>query len=217
GLRAAAAHAVRGGFRRRQDRAGDHPQSRAEADRLAARDAEKGGRMTGERLLPWTLSFLRPYRGRVAVLTVLLLVEIGLGALQPWPFSIVIDYVLSGHDFPAWTPAAIVSLRAARPVALLVLVVAAGVLLNLLNQYITLQATQVQVDTGQRLVYDLRYTLFNHLQALGLHHHITTNTGDAVYRVDVDAYAVENLVMSGIFPLATSVTALVVMFGFMVR
>ena len=28
---------------------------------------------------------------------------------------------------------------------------------------------------------------------------------DAVYRVDVDAYAIENLVMSGIFPLATSI------------
>ena len=62
----------------------------------------------------------------------------------------------------------------------------------------------MQVDTGQRMVYDLRGRLFEHLQALGLHHHITTNTGDAVYRVDVDAYAIENLVMSGLFPLATS-------------
>jgi ATP-binding cassette subfamily B protein/subfamily B ATP-binding cassette protein MsbA len=40
-----------------------------------------------------------------------------------------------------------------------------------------------------------------------------TNTGDAVYRVDVDSYAIENLVMSGLFPLATSVTTLAVMFG----
>src|SRR5262249_45914534 len=38
-------------------------------------------------------------------------------------------------------------------------------------------------------------------------------TADAVYRVDVDAYAIENLVMSGIFPLATSMTSLIVMFG----
>ena len=164
--------------------------------------------MTEQRLLPWTLSFLRPHRGRVALLTALLLIEIGLGTLQPWPLAIVVDYVLSGHVFPSWVPAWIASLQAAHPVSLLVLVVAGAVLLNLVNQYVTLQATQVQVDTGQRLVYDLRYKLFNHLQALGLHHHITTNTGDAVYRVDVDAYAVENLVMSGIFPLATSVTAL---------
>ncbi|HMK12981.1 MAG TPA: ABC transporter ATP-binding protein, partial [Acidimicrobiales bacterium] len=35
----------------------------------------------------------------------------------------------------------------------------------------------------------------------------------AVYRVDVDSYSIENLVMSGLFPLATAVTTLVVMFG----
>jgi ATP-binding cassette subfamily B protein/subfamily B ATP-binding cassette protein MsbA len=34
-----------------------------------------------------------------------------------------------------------------------------------------------------------------------------------VYRVDVDAYAIENLVMSGIFPLFTSIASLTVMFG----
>jgi ATP-binding cassette subfamily B protein/subfamily B ATP-binding cassette protein MsbA len=65
-------------------------------------------------------------------------------------------------------------------------------------------------------VYDLRRRLFEHLTALGLHHHITTSTADAVYRVDVDAYAIENLVMSGIFPLATSTIALLVMFGVLV-
>src|SRR5438477_2603843 len=62
------------------------------------------------------------------------------------------------------------------------------------------------------MVYDLRRRLFSHLTALGLHHHITTSTADAVYRVDVDAYAIENLVMSGIFPLATAFAALAVMF-----
>lgn len=42
-------------------------------------------------LIPWSLSFLRPYRGRVGVLAVLLLLEVGLGALQPWPLKAVID------------------------------------------------------------------------------------------------------------------------------
>ena len=53
-------------------------------------------------LLPWTLSFLRPYRGRVVLLTFLLVTEIALGALQPWPLSIVIDYVLGDRPWPAW-------------------------------------------------------------------------------------------------------------------
>src|SRR5262249_55609880 len=38
-----------------------------------------------------------------------------------------------------------------------------------------------------------------------------------VYRVDVDAYAIENLVMSGIFPVATSIVTLTVMFVVLLR
>jgi hypothetical protein len=58
-------------------------------------------------LFPWTLSFLRPYRGRVWVgafvwlLAFLSLLEIGLGALQPWPMAIVFNYVLVGYPLPA--------------------------------------------------------------------------------------------------------------------
>ena len=89
-------------------------------------------------------------------------------------------------------------------------------MLHTLNHFVTAYATQLQVDTGQRMVYDLRYRLFDHLQALNLHHHIKTSTSDAVYRVDVDAYSIDNLVI-GLFPLATSVVSLLVMFGILVR
>jgi ATP-binding cassette subfamily B protein len=179
---------------------------------------------TDRGLLRWTLSFLRPYRARVSVLSVLLVSEIVLGALQPWPFAIVIDYVLSRKPFPdhigifgfsvntpfaAWLTYAASHNR----MALLVGVVAGGVILQIVNQLVSAYGTQVQVDTGQRMVYDLRHRLFEHLTGLGLHHHIHKSTADAVYRVDVDAYAIENLVMSGIFPLATSIIALTVMFG----
>jgi ATP-binding cassette, subfamily B, bacterial len=167
-------------------------------------------------LLPWTLSFLSPYRARVVLLAVLLVSEIGLGALQPWPLAVVIDYVLGGKAFTGRLAVWVDALTHGNRTTLLVLVVLAGVVLQVVNQLVSAAGTQVQVDTGQRMVYDLRRRLFEHLTALGLHHHITSSTADAVYRVDVDAYAIENLVMSGIFPLATSVTALTVMFGVLV-
>jgi ATP-binding cassette, subfamily B, bacterial len=166
-------------------------------------------------LLLWTLSFLRPYRARVALLAVLLLSEIVLGALQPWPLKIVIDYVLTPDRRPIPEPFAqwLTAVGGSNLMVLLVIFVVLGVLLQVTNQLVSAYGTQVQVDAGQRMVYDLRYRLLEHLQALGLHHHITTNTGDAVYRVDVDSYAIENLVMSGLFPLATSVITLALMFG----
>lgn len=173
----------------------------------AAREPDPAGP-----LLPWTLSFLRPYRRRVVLLASLLLSQVALGALQPWPFKIVIDYVFDQHDLPDPFKPWILAITGGSIVALLVLFVALGVLVQVVSQLFSAFGTQVQVDTGQRMVYDLRYRLFTHLESLGLHHHITTDTGDAVYRVDVDAYAIENLAMSGIFPLVTAIVTLAVMF-----
>ena len=169
-----------------------------------------------EGLLGWVLTSLRPYRGRVALLTVLLVSEIGLGALQPWPLAIVIDYVLGSKPFPAALAPYLAAIAPHR-LALLIVVVFGGVVLQVVNQFVSAYGTQVQVDTGQRMVYDLRRRLFEHLSGRGLHHHLTTSPADAVYRVDVDAYSIENLVMSGVFPLITSVTALTVMFVILVR
>jgi ATP-binding cassette, subfamily B, bacterial len=168
-------------------------------------------------LLPWTLSFLRPYRGRVWLLAFLSLLEIGLGALQPWPMAIVFNYVLVGYPLPASVRPWVDALTGGSPFRLLIIVVVAGVVLQVINQFASMFHTQVQVDTGQRMVYDLRYKLFEHLQALGLHHHVTTNTGDAVYRLETDAYSIENLVMSGVFPLASSVITLAVMFTILAK
>ena len=168
-------------------------------------------------LLPWSLAFLKPYRLRVALLSVLLLSEIALGALQPWPLAIVIDYVLQQHPMPEPFAGWLLAIHGGDRFILLIILVIAGVVLQIINQLVSAYGTQVQVDTGQRMVYDLRGRLFEHLTSLGLHHHITTSTADAVYRVDVDAYAIENLVMSGFFPLATSFSALAVMFAILVR
>jgi ATP-binding cassette subfamily B protein len=170
-----------------------------------------------DRLLVWTLSFLRPYQKRVALLATLLLAEIGLGALQPWPLAVVMDYVFREHPIPEPFHGWLLAIHGGDRFMLLVILVTAGVLLQVTNQFVSAYGTQVQVDTGQRMVYDLRRRLFEHLTGLGLHHHITTSTADAVYRVDVDAYAIENLVMSGIFPLATSIISLTVMFGILLR
>ncbi len=168
-------------------------------------------------LLPWMLSFLGPHRKRVALLAALLLSEIGLGALQPWPLAVVIDYVLEQHPMPEPFRHWLLAIHGGDRFILLVILVVVGVLLQVTNQFVSAWGTQVQVDTGQRMVYDLRRRLFEHLTALGLHHHIATSTADAVYRVDVDAYAIENLVMSGFFPLATSITSLAVMFAILLR
>ena len=167
-------------------------------------------------LVSWTLSFLRPYRGTRCSSAVLLLVEVALGALQPWLLKVVIDYVLVGRPMPQPFAAWLQTIHEGDPLVLLVTLVIAGVVLQIVHQIISAYSTQIQVDTGQRMVYNMRYRLVQHLQTLGLHHHVKTNTGDAVYRVDVDAYAIENLLIGG-FPLLTSVATLIVMFAILLK
>jgi ABC-type multidrug transport system fused ATPase/permease subunit len=168
-------------------------------------------------LLRWTLSFLRPHRRRAILLVVLLASEIALGALQPWPFKIVIDYVLDKQPLPASVAGPLDALTGGSLTSLLILFVVVGVVVQLLKEIVTAYAVQVQLQTGQRMVYTLRYRLFEHLEGLSLDHHVKTNTGDSVYRVDVDSYAIENLAMSGVLPLITSSVTLLVMFVILLR
>jgi ATP-binding cassette subfamily B protein len=168
-------------------------------------------------LIRWIVSYARPYRGRLAALGVLSLVEVGLGALTPWPIALIVDNVLAHHPWPAAFGRFLPPVSAFNPVALLAIVIAAQLLIELVDQLISMAHTQVQVDTGQHMVYDLRARLFAHLQALDMRHHSSVSAGDAVYRLDSDAYCLENLVMTGLFPLASAVATLTVMLLVLVR
>ena len=160
---------------------------------------------------------MRPYRGRILLLALIAATEIALGVLAPWPLKLVIDNVLGSEPMPPTIAAIARVLTGDSKAELLFVVVIGGLLLQLGSQVVSTINTQVQVDTGQRMVYTLRARLLAHLQALALRHHIATRTADSVYRLEADAYCVHDLVMSGVFPLVTSVTTLTVMFVILLK
>ena len=168
-------------------------------------------------LAGWTLSFLRPYRARVTAIVALSLLEIGLAALAPWPLKAVVDNVLGGHPLPPFADSMARSLAGGSAAGLLALIVVAGLLLQLTSELVLMAHTQIQVDTAQRIVYDLRRSLLSHLQALSLRHHVAARTADGVYRLETDAYCINDLVIGGVFPLAMAATKLLVMFVILVR
>ena len=163
-------------------------------------------------LAAWILGYLRPYRGRALAVVALVLVETGLTAAAPWPLKVLVDNVLGGAPFP---PAVAARLPAALDdaVFLLAAVVAAGALVQLGGEAARVAHTQMQVDMAQRVVYRLRGQLLHHLQALPLRHHVASRTADAVYRLDADAWCVDDLVIGGVFPLTVAAMNLVLMFG----
>ena len=186
--------------------------ARRERPPVSGRNRRAGAEALVMSLATWTLSYLRPYRARMVGLGIIAVAQIALGLLSPWPLKLVVDNVLGGQPMPAALSSPIRALAGDSSVGVLLVVVAAGLLLQLVGQVVSMTNTQVQVDTGQRMVYSLRATLLAHLQALALRHHLATRTSDSVYRLEADAYCVHDLVMSGLFPLATAVLTLAAMF-----
>ena len=163
-------------------------------------------------LVSWTLSFLRPYRGRTLVIASLSVLEIGLAALAPWPLKLIVDTVLGGAPVPGPIAMLLPTIVAASAAALLVAIVIAGLLIQLGAEIVRMSHTQLQVHMGQRVVYNLRATLLTHLQALPLRHHVLARTADSVYRLDADAHCVDDLIIGGLFPLTLAALNLGVMF-----
>jgi ABC-type multidrug transport system fused ATPase/permease subunit len=168
-------------------------------------------------LVRWIASYMRPYRWRLALLAIVSVAEVGLGALTPWTMKLVVDNVLTGHPLPHWIATVTAPLGGSHAAALLGLILIAGLLLQVISEFVSMFHTQIQVDTGQRMVYDLRARLFGHLQAMDMRHHTAVSAGDAVYRIDADAYCIDNLVMTGLFPLASAALTLIVMLTILIK
>ena len=163
-------------------------------------------------LVRWTLGFLRPYRRQAAAIVALSVLEVALAALAPWPLKVIVDHVLSGLPLPDLLARVTPAAMAGSAVALLVAIVIAGLLIQVVNELVRMMHTQMQVRVAQRVVYTLRGQLLAHLQSLPLRHHLTTPTADSVYRLDADAYCVDDLIIGGVFPLTMAGLKLAVMF-----
>jgi ATP-binding cassette subfamily B protein len=174
--------------------------------------------VSSEPILPWIWRYLRVYRGRVAALVSLSSLEVLLRILSPWPMKAVVDHVLGLAPLPPivetlLSPFVVVgSLVKGEREQLLVAIVASGLAIQLLHQFVMMLHSRLTSGTGHRMVRDLRERVFAHLQAVSLSQHGRMPTGDLIYRLETDACCLEHLVMRGLFPIVFSVLTLIAMF-----
>jgi ATP-binding cassette, subfamily B, bacterial len=160
------------------------------------------------------MGYLRPHRVRFLTGVGLTIFGIGLDLIKPLPLALVLDVVLGQQPLPAWM----------RPfcegwsgLQLLSLAAASIVVVTFARGATTLGANYLTIDTGQRMVNDLRTEIYSHLQKLSLKFHYRQQRGDLLYRVMADTYSAQGLVMNGLLPLASSAVMLVGMFVVMTR
>lgn len=137
------------------------------------------------------------------------IISLPLTLLYPLPLKVVVDSVLGTQPLPPWLIHAVPWLggRSAS------LEAAIGILLGI-ALFVSLQslaAWWLQTYTGEKLVWDFRARLLNHVQRLPLMFHDRYGATDSVYRIQHDAPSIQYVTIQGLVPLMTAVFTLVAM------
>jgi ATP-binding cassette subfamily B protein/subfamily B ATP-binding cassette protein MsbA len=160
------------------------------------------------------LQYLRPYRPRFLGGVALTGTGILLDLVKPLPLAIVIDVVLGHGALPRWLQP---FLGGAGNVTLLSIAAGAIVIVTFLRGAVTVAANYLTIETGQRMVNDLRTEIWAHLQKLSLKFHHQQQTGDLLFRVMADTYSAQGMVMNGFLPLCSAAVMLLGMFTVMLQ
>jgi ATP-binding cassette subfamily B protein len=150
------------------------------------------------RLLRRLLVFLKPYRFHLVGAIVLTLSASALGPLRPFLTRIAVDDHIVKGDFPG-------------------LLMFTGLILGLLFLQGTLQYCLSLLMTwiGQRVLLDIRNTLYRHAEGLSLRYYDTTPVGRIVTRVTSDVEVLNELFSSGVVLMISDVMVIVWILTFM--
>ena len=138
------------------------------------------------------VSLLRPYRGRVILMFVSLLLATGAALAPPYLAGRAIDDGIHGNDMGALT-------------VIVVLFVAAATI----NWAATYAQTFLINWVGQRALQDLRVEVFQHLQRLSIGFYSRNKAGVLISRLTNDVQALDQLVTEGISTLFSATLTLV--------
>jgi ATP-binding cassette, subfamily B, bacterial len=157
-------------------------------------------------LLRRVARLFRPYRGRVAVIVILILITSGLGVVNPLLTKQVFDKAL----FPPGSGGPNFGLLYAL-VGLMIVVPIVAAAIGVVQTYLT-------TVVGQRVMQDLRNRLFEHLQSMSLRFFTATRTGELQSRLQNDVGGVQNVVtntassvLSNVVTVLSTVAAMLIL------
>ncbi len=137
-------------------------------------------------------ALFRPYRARLTGLLVLIFVSAGLGVVSPFLLREVIDVAIPKHD-----------------TQLLSLLVGGMIALSILGGVIGVAQTWISNQVGQRVMHDLRASVYAHLQRMSLAFFTHTRTGEVQSRIANDIGGIDSVVTSTATSIVQNVTTVV--------
>jgi ATP-binding cassette subfamily B multidrug efflux pump len=158
---------------------------------MAPHDDEILGKAYDSRLMRRLIGYLRPYWGRACIALSAIVGGVAFQLVQPILVKRAIDEHIANGDFAGVTT-----------VALLYLGTLVGAFVAEFIQTTTLQML------GQRIMYDLRRQVYDHLQRLDLAYYDRNPVGRLMTRVTSDVDAINDLFTSGVVSIFGDVLSL---------
>jgi ATP-binding cassette, subfamily B, bacterial len=149
-----------------------------------------------KRILP----YLAPYRNRIWLGVVLLIVATPLGAFHPLVWMYVVNHVIAGHKYSMLLP------------ALLVMFAVQG-----LGSAIEAVKSVLLERVGQCFVFDLRCDIYKRLQNQSLAYHSERRTGDLISRTMSDVDVLQEVAFQSIDSIIGNSLSFLVVAGILIR
>ena len=158
---------------------------------------------------------LRPHKGSLLLGLLAVTGEALANLLEPWPLKIVVDYVFRSHESNATLANFVNSWLGSDKLAIVKFACFAVLLVAILDALSTYWEKYLTTSIGQWISYDLRRTLYAHIQRLSLAFHDQKRTGDLISRVTSDVDDIQSFITSGLLSTFINVITLVGMVAVM--
>jgi ATP-binding cassette, subfamily B, bacterial len=152
---------------------------------------------------------LRPYWHWLAIAFVAVLAEGAMDLLEPWPLKIIFDNVIGSKKMPATLTRIVDSTIGQNKLAILEFAALSVVAIAIIGAIASYVEKYLTTKVGQRVMHDLRHTLYHHIQRLSLSYYEQQKTGDLMVRITSDIDAVQDFVSSALLGIVIDVITLV--------
>ena len=158
---------------------------------------------------------IRPYRARLTIVFMAMLVEIATGLAAPWPLKLVIDDALGNHHLPHWLEWAhdygfgkhTLGVALFAGVATLAIAVVGAIASYIDNYYTT--------SVGQWVANDLRLRIYEHLHRLSLRYYDHARIGTLVSTITSDVATIQDFASSSTLDIVIDLLTILFMVGLM--
>ena len=160
------------------------------------------------------LQFFRSEMHRMGVVFLLLLFNIGLNLLKPWPLALLVDSLFGNQPLPAWLQN---FSGTENKYSLLLTLTLAMLAIHLVQGGLGAAQNYLSIQIGLAGLRRVREQVFACLQRLSLRFHQGSRSGDIIYRAAWDTFSFQTLFQQGLITAVSASLSLVMMMVVMFR